>query len=129
MKISQFENCLICSSHFQIFKLTNFQIEDMNFISPQDKTVFLMIKVYCKRKHNTTNELCADCNELFLYSQKRVEKCPFGENKPICASCKVHCYKPDKREQIRQIMRFSGPKMTYLHPYYAFMHLWDKVFK
>ena len=30
------------------------------------------------------------------------------EQKTFCANCKVHCYKPEMREQIRKVMRFSG---------------------
>lgn len=39
------------------------------------------------------------------------------------ANCKVHCYKPEVREQIRQVMRFSGPRMLLYHPVLAVWHL------
>lgn len=35
-----------------------------------------------------------------------IEKRPFMETKTFCSQCKVHCYKKDKREQIRKVMRF-----------------------
>ena len=33
----------------------------------------------------------------------------FRINKPVCAECTVHCFKPDMRSQIRDVMRFAGP--------------------
>ena len=45
------------------------------------------------------------------------------EEKTFCANCKVHCYKPEMREQIRQVMRFSGPRMLLYHPFLAIWHL------
>ena len=35
----------------------------------------------------------------------------------------VHCYQPQMREQIRQVMRFSGPRMLLYHPVLAVWHL------
>ena len=48
-----------------------------------------------------------------------IEKRPFMETKTFCSQCKVHCYKKDKREQIRKVMRFSGPRMLVYHPIMA----------
>jgi hypothetical protein len=69
--------------------------------------------------------LCAACATLAEYSRRRVEQCRFGEDKPTCACCPVHCFRPDMREQIRTVMRYSGPRMTLRHPYLAVMHLLD----
>ena len=35
----------------------------------------------------------------------------------------VHCYQPQMREQIRQVMRYSGPRMLLYHPVLAIWHL------
>ena len=51
--------------------------------------------------------------------------CPFGEGKTTCARCPVHCYRKDMREKIRQVMRYSGPRMVYRHPVMAARHLMD----
>jgi hypothetical protein len=32
----------------------------------------------------------------------------FGDNKPACKQCPVHCYQPAKREEMKQIMRWAG---------------------
>ena len=53
----------------------------------------------------------------------RLEKCPFQEHKTTCAKCPVHCYKPARREQIRAVMRYAGPRMMFRHPRLAFYHL------
>ena len=69
--------------------------------------------------------LCPQCQALLDYAHKRLEHCKFGENKPSCTRCPVHCYKPAMREQIRQVMRYSGPRMLLHDPIMAIRHLWD----
>ena len=69
--------------------------------------------------------LCPQCQALLDYAHKRLEHCKFGENKPSCTRCPVHCYKPAMREQIRQVMRYSGPRMLLHDPVMAIRHLWD----
>ncbi|MBQ7957525.1 MAG: nitrous oxide-stimulated promoter family protein [Clostridia bacterium] len=82
-----------------------------------------MIKLYCRKQHKTKNSLCSECNELKEYAESRSDKCPFMENKTFCSNCKVHCYKKEMREKIRQVMRFSGPRMIFHHPIMAINHL------
>ncbi|MDI8106979.1 nitrous oxide-stimulated promoter family protein, partial [Salmonella enterica subsp. enterica serovar Anatum] len=36
--------------------------------------------------------------------------------KPACKQCPVHCYQPAKREEMKQIMRWAGPRMLWRHP-------------
>ena len=86
-----------------------------------------MIKLYCCKNHKGYNrqekKMCPVCQELSDYAKLRSEKCPFMENKTFCANCKVHCYKPQMREQIRAVMRFSGPRMILYHPVLAMWHV------
>lgn len=83
-----------------------------------------MIALYCRKQHQTANgQPCEDCQALTLYAQKRSQYCPFMESKTFCANCKVHCYKPDMREKIRVVMRFSGPRMLLYHPVAAVRHV------
>ncbi|MGE4273931.1 MAG: nitrous oxide-stimulated promoter family protein [Desulfitobacterium sp.] len=95
----------------------------------EKKTVEVMIKLYCKDNHKTESGLCTDCQELLTYSLKRAENCMFGEDKPVCGDCTVHCYKKDMREKIRHVMRYSGPRMILQHPIMAIQHLVDKKHK
>lgn len=82
-----------------------------------------MIALYCKKKHHTKDGLCSECAALDAYARERSDKCPFMETKTFCSNCRVHCYKKDMREQIRQVMRFSGPRMIFRHPVAAISHV------
>ena len=88
------------------------------------QTVEEMIKIYCKGMHHTKGGLCDECQELLDYAQLRSSKCPFMENKTFCSNCKVHCYKPDMRNKIKEVMRYSGPRMMFHHPVMAIKHLY-----
>lgn len=82
-----------------------------------------MIRLYCRKKHRTKNGLCSECRELDEYANLRSDRCPFMETKTFCSNCKVHCYKPQMREKIREVMRFSGPRMMLHHPILAVKHM------
>ena len=83
-----------------------------------------MIALYCRKNHKTKKgQLCEDCAHLTDYARTRSDKCPFMENKTFCSNCKVHCYKPEMREKIRAVMRFSGPRMIPHHPVSAMRHV------
>jgi len=89
----------------------------------EEKTIRAMIAIYCEDHHQTRGELCPDCTALFEYAQARLNKCPWGENKPVCAKCTIHCYRPAMREEVRKVMRYAGPKMLLRHPVLAIDHL------
>ena len=91
-------------------------------------TIRVMIRMHCVDKHGTKDSLCDDCAELMVYAEKRVHKCPFGEDKPTCTNCPIHCYNADRRAQIKAIMRYSGPRMMFRHPIFALRH-WIDGFK
>lgn len=84
------------------------------------KTAKVMIKMFCRRRHG--RDLCVDCRDLMNYVEKRLEKCPHGPGKPACSKCEIHCYKPQMRARIREVMRFAGPRMILTHPVLAFRH-------
>ena len=86
------------------------------------KTIEVMVRMYCRHHHGGT-ALCSDCAELFDYAQRRLQRCVFGDAKPNCAKCVVHCYSADMREQIRIVMRWAGPRMLLRHPVLAIGHL------
>jgi hypothetical protein len=94
-------------------------------IRRENKTVKQMIELYCRENHSSKG-LCPQCSTLLEYAQQRLEKCPFQEGKTTCAQCPVHCYTLDMREQIRKIMRYSGPRMMYKHPIAAVWHMIDR---
>ncbi|MCX6246388.1 MAG: nitrous oxide-stimulated promoter family protein [Bacteroidetes bacterium] len=88
----------------------------------EKKTLTAMIKIYCESVHGR-KALCDDCRNLQDYALQRIERCVYGNDKPACKNCPVHCYKPKRKEEIRNVMRFSGPKMVYRHPVLAVTHL------
>ncbi|MFX0141531.1 MAG: nitrous oxide-stimulated promoter family protein [Candidatus Hodarchaeota archaeon] len=100
-----------------------------NRLEKERKTIKTMIRMYCKNIHEPKSEFCDDCLELFEYANKRLDNCQFGENKPTCDKCPIHCYKPDLREKIRKVMRYAGPRMIYTHPIMGFRHLFKKMRK
>ena len=96
----------------------------MKRLEKEKKTISIMIKIFCRAHHGTGRKLlCPTCTELLDYAEERLSKCPYGENKGACSKCKIHCYKPDMRKHITEVMRFSGPKMARKHPLLAIDHL------
>ena len=95
----------------------------------EQKTVEHMIGIYCRDHHGSRGELCEECRELSEYARFRLKNCPFQENKTTCGNCAIHCYKPEMREKIREVMRYSGPRMTWKHPLLAFGHMIDGLKK
>ncbi len=89
----------------------------------EKQMVSQMIALYCRRNHHTKEKLCPDCAALSAYAQARSDRCPFMETKTFCSGCRVHCYKPEMREKIRAVMRFSGPRMIFSHPVAAIRHV------
>lgn len=85
-------------------------------------TIYFMIHLYCRHQHHSKNRLCSDCQTLYEYAANRIEKCPFMETKTFCNTCKVHCYGDEERKKIKEVMRYSGPRMLFYHPKMAICH-------
>ena len=92
----------------------------------EKNVVELMIRLYCRKNH-CGRELCPQSRELLQYAQSRSDHCPFMETKTFCNNCRVHCYKPEMRERIREVMRFSGPRMIFYHPVLAIRHVVESM--
>ena len=91
----------------------------------EKNTLKQMIAMYCHGQHGTKGELCQECRELMDYAIVRLDKCPYEEDKSTCAKCPTHCYKPVMRDRVREVMRYSGPRMAYKHPMSAIHHFVD----
>ncbi len=96
----------------------------MSRIENEKKLLSQMIRLYCrcKLKAEVMPEAYA---ELLTYAHRRLDACRFGEGKPTCKRCTVHCYGRAKREDIRRVMRWCGPRMMLYHPLAAWRHLFD----
>lgn len=93
-------------------------------------TISKMVDIYCGDHHDgASGALCESCQEFMDYAELRLEKCPYGEDKPTCANCPIHCYKPGRRVQARAIMRYAGPRMLLRHPLLAITHKLDGLRK
>jgi predicted amidophosphoribosyltransferase len=97
-----------------------------NRLKRERKTIQVMVRMYCRSVHSKQKELCPECEELLYYAYEKIDRCLFGTEKPACSECWVHCYAHEKREKIRTIMRYAGPRMMYKHPYLGIMHFVDK---
>ena len=88
------------------------------------RTIAAMIAIYC-RDHHDAGGLCPACAALNAYADERLDKCVYGLEKPTCVNCPIHCYKREKREAVRSVMRYAGPRMLSRHPILAIMHILD----
>lgn len=91
-------------------------------IRQEQHTIESMIRLYCRKKEKNP-ELCADCQELLQYARQRLSRCTFGNDKPSCRRCVIHCYKPEMKIRIQKVMRYAGPRMLFYHPLSAINHL------
>ena len=90
-------------------------------------TLECMTEIYCAHHHPPYDgKPCSRCAYLLRYAEKRLEKCPYGTKKPSCARCPIHCYKNQQRQQVREVMRFAGPRMAPRHPWRALTHFCDR---
>jgi len=89
------------------------------------KTIRAMVRIFCRDHHGVaaSGALCVECAALLNYATRRLDRCVFGDDKPTCANCKVHCYSAAMRERVRDVMRYAGPRMVWRHPLLAAVHL------
>jgi hypothetical protein len=101
---------------------------DRGRLGREYRTMQCMVQIYCADHHGSREGvICAGCAEFLDYAGRRLEKCPYGEDKPVCAKCPIHCYKRAQRDQAREIMRYSGPRMVLRHPWLSLTHMLDKL--
>jgi len=84
-----------------------------------------MIALHCRFRHGRLfrRGLCGRCADLLDYALRRLDTCRFGDGKPVCSACPVHCYSPARRARIRAVMRWAGPRMILFRPGMAMRHL------
>lgn len=106
--------------------LTSSQVEAKR--ERERAVVTQMIGVYCRGNHGTARgELCEECSALADYASARIGRCPFMATKTFCSQCKVHCYAPAQRQAIKDVMRYSGPRMLLHHPIMTVRHGLDTL--
>ncbi len=95
--------------------MKNSEYEDIKF----------MIRLYCKKNHG--KDMCEKCSELLEYAKTKITKCRYKESKTFCSVCNIHCYAPNMREQIKNVMKFSGPRMLIYRPGLAIKHMYVTI--
>ena len=101
-----------------------------NHVQREWLTMQKMVGIYCADHHGGSDgALCDECAVFLDYAEVRLEKCPYGEAKPTCSNCPIHCYKPAQRDQVKRIMRYAGPRMLLKHPWLAITHKLDGLRK
>ncbi|MBN1298806.1 MAG: nitrous oxide-stimulated promoter family protein [Actinobacteria bacterium] len=96
-------------------------------LAREKAAVKAMIVFYCKVHHAKGIVPCNDCENLINYAFLKLDKCSYIDNKPPCSKCRTHCYSNDKRNKIKAVMRYSGPRMLYAHPVLAIRYFLTKM--
>lgn len=101
----------------------------MGRIKKEKKVIKVMIKLYCFKIHGNKNDLCKECSDLMKYSLRRLDNCMFGENKTSCKKCPVHCYNKTMGNEIKKVMKFSGPRLVFYRPIDFLEYIYKDIFK
>ncbi len=88
----------------------------------EKRTIEVMVGMYCANYHKTEGGLCEKCIGLMDYARMRLDKCLFGEKKPSCAKCAIHCYSPSMRASVTEVMKYAGPRMITKHLILTLLH-------
>jgi hypothetical protein len=96
----------------------------MGSIKSEKRVVSHMIELYCKHKLRC-NEMPQEYKELEVYAHKRLDFCKFGNEKSFCSKCPIHCYKKDMKAKVKDVMRFSGPRLIIYSPIQFIKHIFE----
>ncbi|MCS2716230.1 nitrous oxide-stimulated promoter family protein [Bacteroides thetaiotaomicron] len=93
-------------------------------ITQEKRTVEIMIRLYCRKKRRmqpfVRSAKSCSATHMPVLTIVRSER-----KKSSCKKCPVHCYKPAMRKRMREVMRFSGPRMLFYAPLEAIRHLFS----
>ena len=89
-------------------------------MTTEKELLALMISIY-------ENDHQQDLSKLKEYAFKRIDCCPRKEEKTFCSSCPIHCYQKIYREQIKEVMKYSGKRMLFKHPVITIKHLINTI--
>jgi hypothetical protein len=129
------ESCLAGTPvAFRIFVMSKTVQRDL-------KTLGGFIEIYCHHHHADAEKavvqlrlhdvtgivghpviLCEECTKLLTHAFVKRSHCPM-DPKPQCKHCPNHCYAPKYRQQIQEVMRFSGMKAVMTGKLHYLFHL------
>lgn len=98
--------------------------------NPRDlKTLEAIGRIYCDAHHRKAERdargLCASCGEAIDATFARAANCP-NHRSGNCEDCDVKCQRGDAQVRIKQIMRYSAPRMLFRHPLMTLEYLRKK---
>ena len=105
------------------------------------QTLVRFVTFYCDRKHRDVDKanlqlrgldvaglsrrpvaLCPQCSKLLAHALVKRGRCPLAP-KPACKKCPQHCYAPPYRAAIREVMKFTGPRLILAGRLHYLAHL------
>ncbi len=105
-------------------------VENDKHIAREIITITKMTEIYCSAHHESSGPgVCEYCEDYLVYSKVRLQRCPYGEEKPTCSNCPILCSKRGRKEQGMVIMRYAGPRMLLRHPLLLIAHKLDSMQK
>ena len=93
------------------------------------KTLETIGRIYCDAHHEgpkDASRLCPMCRETVNATLARTQACPF-DHTGNCQDCTVHCQRGEAQERIREMMRYSAPRMVFRHPLMTADYLRKKI--
>lgn len=95
-------------------------------INKEKDIVKTMIAMYSKGHDKVPFDENKEMQNLYAYCQLKLSKCPFKDKKKFCSNCTIHCYEITRRNQIKKVMKYSGPRMIFKHPILLIKHCLQK---
>ncbi len=103
------------------------RLETDPVLREEAETIRIMTAMYCRgtatARRGAPDGLCPECSAFLAYALKRLACCPYGASKPVCAKCRIHCYRAKEKAQAREVMRHAGPRLAASHPVLSIRHL------
>ena len=70
-------------------------------------------------------DLCPSCREAIMSTLERASSCPNGHS-GNCQDCSIKCQRGESQKRIKEIMRYSAPRMAIRHPLMTIEYLRKK---
>jgi hypothetical protein len=81
------------------------------------KTIRVMVQMYCRDHHGSPDPQCRALRRADGVRGARLERCVFGDAKPTLHQLHRPLLHPERREEVRVVMRYAGPRMLLRHPW------------
>lgn len=97
--------------------------EPTNNVPKERENIRKSFGKYCNDNHGTSDgKLCPKCTALLTTVMLKIQRCPYGINKPVCDSCETPCFGEEVTNGFLDIMKSSRKKMLLSHPLMTIKH-------